>query len=882
MAEVWDMEAIDERREEDQATLKDGWTRLQSRAESSSFGTSSSRSGSDDMQFNNAQGLGSDRRVAVRPGEVYETPKRGPGFTDLPQPVRRRQYEAIRPAPKDLPQRPPPIFDQIEVHISVTPEDEERAVREKGYWVRMLQKKGLLDAGSSSPTVRKELSAASTKSRGSPFRSGYLVNRLLSQISDWRTVFTVLRDLEPLFDHINISTAMHRLAKVSYRSKVPLAVVQEHPMYPHLLAVLLKKITVGKMRARQLANTLWAFGKLGHDAEDLVDALLYQLQRTHIVTWQEQEISNVVWAMATLSRSDERMLDRMARDALRRGMSAFVPQAVSNMVWGFAVLEYNNNAFMLAVAEYFVMDLSHFATQAVSNILWGCAVLNFYDQDMFNAAALEIQHRIASFNDQEISNSLLAFAKMEHVDVSLLRAFEQDITRPQRLREFTSQALSNMAWSFATLRWYPETVLGAISTELHRRTDYLSVQEISVSVWAMAKLGYHPGRSLADFGRRIEELVPEFNSQACANTLWGLSVLQATQLPCFQLLIDRLGGSNVDKVEVLMLHQLFQSLMLARLEARRQNMADPIRTIPDHIYALIRRVWKETVKHTLSSRFHIDVSKVLRELNVAHDFEYVTEDGLFSLDIALRGPRGPVAIEVDGPYHFTLNTRQPLGSTLIRRRLLHALGWTVLSVPFYDYYRLGTVAAKMQYLTQMLRKVDIVVEVDELLQEREEAAAGAESLGSLELPQGRPSPSDGPTRQDDIAGPNFPAQPTRARQQERASAVPRNMQRAGTAPRSAADVSSLARRPGPASVRSQGPVARNPLSRPQTRAAAAVSEQQPALTAAGRPLHIAQAVRESRAAVAVAEPAAESSQEEDDIGSRTGAGSSALAYVLKS
>lgn len=41
----------------------------------------------------------------------------------------------------------------------------------------------------------------------------------------------------------------------------------------------------------------------------------------------------------------------------------------------------------------------------------------------------------------------------------------------------------------------------------------------------------------------------------------------------------------------------------------------------------------------------------------------------------------------------------------------------------------------MQYLTQMLRKVDIVVEVDELLQEREEAAAGAESLGSLELPQ---------------------------------------------------------------------------------------------------------------------------------------------------
>lgn len=91
------------------------------------------------------------------------------------------------------------------------------AVREKGYWVQMLQKAGLLDSGAALPTVRKELN---TKSRSGPFRSGYLVNRLLSQISDWRTVFTVLRDLEPLFDHINISTAMHRLAKVSYKNKV--------------------------------------------------------------------------------------------------------------------------------------------------------------------------------------------------------------------------------------------------------------------------------------------------------------------------------------------------------------------------------------------------------------------------------------------------------------------------------------------------------------------------------------------------------------------------------------------------------------------------------------------------------------------------------------
>ncbi len=44
------------------------------------------------------------------------------------------------------------------------------------------------------------------------------------------------------------------------------------------------------------------------------------------------------------------------------------------------------------------------------------------------------------------------------------------------------------------------------------------------------------------------------------------------------------------------------------------------------------------------------------------------QDGLFSLDIALEGPHGRVVVEVDGPYHFAINTRHPTGATLIRCR----------------------------------------------------------------------------------------------------------------------------------------------------------------------------------------------------------------------
>lgn len=46
---------------------------------------------------------------------------------------------------------------------------------------------------------------------------------------------------------------------------------------------------------------------------------------------------------------------------------------------------------------------------------------------------------------------------------------------------------------------------------------------------------------------------------------------------------------------------------------------------------------------------------------------------------------GQVAIEVDGPAHFSWNVHKPLGSMLIRRRLLKARGWNTISVPYYAW-----------------------------------------------------------------------------------------------------------------------------------------------------------------------------------------------------
>lgn len=56
---------------------------------------------------------------------------------------------------------------------------------------------------------------------------------------------------------------------------------------------------------------------------------------------------------------------------------------------------------------------------------------------------------------------------------------------------------------------------------------------------------------------------------------------------------------------------------------------------------------------------------------------------IFVADRLLAGKK--IAVEVDGPFHFSVNTNSPLGQTMIRRRLLRAVGWTVISVPYHTW-----------------------------------------------------------------------------------------------------------------------------------------------------------------------------------------------------
>ena len=102
------------------------------------------------------------------------------------------------------------------------------------------------------------------------------------------------------------------------------------------------------------------------------------------------------------------------------------------------------------------------------------------------------------------------------------------------------------------------------------------------------------------------------------------------------------------------------------------------------LVAALREQWLAQAGQSRASAFQTEVSRALSRVGIAHDMERLTDDGLFCIDIVLRGP-ARVAVEVDGPSHFLRNTRAPNGPTLARQRLLEARGWRVASVPWFEW-----------------------------------------------------------------------------------------------------------------------------------------------------------------------------------------------------
>ena len=291
---------------------------------------------------------------------------------------------------------------------------------------------------------------------------------------------------------------------------------------------------VGDCNAQELANTAWAFAKVGQLDAVLFAALARAAER-HMDSFKAQELANTAWAFATagVSAGPLSLFVALARAAERR-LADFNVQGLSNTVWAFAKAGHADAPLLRSMAKMSMQRLGEFNAQDLAHTAWAFAKLGV-DAELFAALAGVAERHLDSFNAQGLANTVWAFAKAGSLDATLFAAFAKSAER--RLGEFNAQDLANTAWAFAKACHLDAQLFGALARATERCLDDFNAQDLVNTAWAFAKLGHSDVELFVAVARSLaSRSLQELNAPHMANIAWAFAKAGQLDGPLFAAL----------------------------------------------------------------------------------------------------------------------------------------------------------------------------------------------------------------------------------------------------------------------------------------------------------------------------------------------------------
>jgi hypothetical protein len=418
------------------------------------------------------------------------------------------------------------------------------------------------------------------------------------------------------------------------------------------------------------------------------------------------EIANVAWAYASHgychTPSSEAAMRGLAHEATIRlhGNDQHVqPRDIAQLVWAVGTLQADN--FRLADDLVGLID--------AVNCHWGLERTNgdtklSTERPFYQWSCPDLVQLAISSAHGRIDNRPLLRAVYEE-SLHRLREDKHESMAYSQRRNFRPWEISILLWAQARL--YLRESEGQVFEEFASEAASWLAQPID------------DAETLEDMGIEAQEQ---------ANLAWSLTVLEqyhskdATRL--LKAIFQEASSSSEERhvIQLEHAHQLWQALYILE-----EDCPSAVQDVPQWFRDFLQEKWTlEKSRRKKSSARHRSLSDTLNLMNVAHfnehdediDVAIVLREGASWTHQARRdGSNGKsrlkVAVEFDGPNHFTRETGdkngsdkpRALGHTVLKYRLLKREGWTVVRVPFYEFDKIPFWASqeRQRYLQRLLK-----------------------------------------------------------------------------------------------------------------------------------------------------------------------------------
>lgn len=518
-----------------------------------------------------------------------------------------------------------------------------------------------------------------------------------------------------------------------------------------------------------LANLAWSFAKVSHNSWDQKDPVpldmtdgwagcsgpykeLYHLlgnvvaqQLTFLKKnaaegraiprgqWKPIDFAHLAWSFARVGHRHPDMYPVLVETALESSRTGhtfidqFDERSLAMFAWGnnAAVGCYSSTFFDTVAARYLnllsesALKDCNVSIDSASMILGAFAASSHFSRELF----IQVADFLRSMLEMEVQASPEFLSRIS-LSYAVVGLHAQDGSRRgrmvkalfevigdsfnKRVWEFAPGALASIGWSFA--------IMGLLEEDWgHRQREFFQHWRAAVAV-----LSHERGA---------------FSTES-------LSKVYQTELVVRMHIPELYTGADIAE----------SAFLTSYLEGLYQAGA---------VVNLSQQAWSKGLLYgpRHMTYFHTDVAEVLSSMEIPFLVEVdggallpSGEDDIldlplplpYSVDLAIVIPGiPPVAVEVDGPAHFTRNCTPPLplGRTLLKHEVLRKLGWKVVSVPFFVWDHLPVREEKAAYLRHHLEHVLGVRIGDVVAAARSGASHPHDSFGHVTAPKEETKPS---------------------------------------------------------------------------------------------------------------------------------------------
>lgn len=430
-----------------------------------------------------------------------------------------------------------------------------------------------------------------------------------------------------------------------------------------------------------LSNSAWAFAKLGFSSPMLFEALA-EAAVGKLDAFTPQGLSNTVWAYATVGHYHPFLMQQLADQVLQQ-VNNFSAINCSNTLWAFASLRHYNPALFESLLERLVGHLDEVEPQNVANALYALARVNHplaghtgRATNWFHALvqSLPLLLSCTGASGQWLRACLVASTQPRNtwmMGVGICRRLVKVLPcfcRPagplvsaakRLMPNMNQQELCNTAWALG--------VLGQLDRDTWEEfcncvIDTQGAHDLGLTCWQLTGSwstwsGMLRGRwcalqpaVAATFGRAARRCHHALlrAGTACACQSCMLYMVYNVTAACLDLVQHaECVGACIRSVCTGLtpegVHQAFHAQLMLHSQIARQAgvplsalSADQLPTLPEPLAGHARHMWLASAVDVHVSKLQTDVSGALVMAGIPNTIEWLTDDGLFSIDIAFE------------------------------------------------------------------------------------------------------------------------------------------------------------------------------------------------------------------------------------------------------